>query len=216
MRAKSFLAAIAVSGIFATFASGANGAKFTASQYPASISGKADIVHVLSFDGSIKVSCEAVKLGPAELTVAIPSITLALSYSPCAAIVGELPFEAKVNANGCGLELTVAAEEGGHDTYTGNAALLCPPGKGLEVTIFKSSNVVLCRYTIEAVESFGLVEYENLTPSPGRITAKLGSASYPYRRTAGVAAACGKEISSGKYTGAMTLEGGSEVSIDIS
>jgi len=189
----SGLIVISILAMGAAAATAAQASEFTASEYPAEITGEQLIPYVFTI-GPNKVSCEATKITISQATP-LSLVTEQPTFAKCA--VGARP--ATVTLNGCDFLASV----------NGTKSISCPVGKVIQVHIYANAAAHVakedqCEITIGPQEGLGTTSYENKAGSPEDIKATDNIGSIAYTVTKGSKLLCGSN-GAGTLAGEMTL-----------
>jgi hypothetical protein len=187
------LALVAFLAITAVIASSASAAEFTASDYPATISGTQSAAHRFEVGGGT-VTCNTATFSGTQSGASVNQ-TIDPTYTGCTAF-------GFINSTVTGFKNT-----GGSCDYSFNAngvnTLVCPSG---DVKIDAGP----CSVTLEASKNTALKSntYTNNTPSAGRITAHTAVTNIHAVVTSGFGCpVAGKTYIDAKYTGSTVLSG---------
>lgn len=204
------LAVVAILAFGALGASSASAAKFTASSYPATLTGAQVEGQKWELGWSaFLLTCESVHFdGTGSIKEAQTTVEATPTFESCTATNFEFGNKvATLTPNGCAFKFHAEKESGGGDTYTGYIDLVCPEGKAIVYHLYDnaekhSKNEAVCTYNLEPQRLTG-VTFKNMTPTG--ITAELNS-KIQTKKISGTLLVCGPENQEGKFTGNTTLE----------
>lgn len=190
----SSLIVISVLAIGVGTASSAQASEFTASEYPAEISGEQVVPYTFSI-GVNKIICDAVKVTISQ-AMPLSLVTEQPTFAKCA--VGARPATATLN--GCDFLASV----------NGTKSISCPAGKAIQVHIYANAAAHAakedqCEINIAAQEGLGTTTYENKAGSPEDIKATDNISSIAYTIVKGTKLLCGSN-GVGTLAGEMTLK----------
>ncbi len=155
------LAFVAVLAMSAMVASAAQASKFTAAEYPATITGEQEggsTANRLTVGGAFVTCAQGNYHG--TLSEASSTLSVSLDYTECETSFGT---SATVDNNGCGY--TFHSGAGAEDTWAGTADLVCPAGQELTVTLG------LCTVHVAPQANLGGITFTNKTEaSPKDVT----------------------------------------------
>jgi hypothetical protein len=174
--------------------------RFTAAQYPATLSGNQSVQHAFSI-GTREIECSEAKF-PATLTEASASVAIAPEYSGCRF---EPSLLTTVSMNGCTYTLTAPFP----GSTAGSTRLACPAGQKVEYHVYeneakKLAEENLCLYTVGPQTPGGTTTIENLgSGAAADLRIKYAETGIVYTAE-GPKLRCGSSGSNGEYTGAST------------
>jgi hypothetical protein len=174
--------------------------RFTAAQYPATLSGNQSVQHSFSI-GTKEIECSEAKF-PATLTEASNSVAIAPEYSGCRF---EPSLITTVSMNGCTYTLTAPII----GSSAGSTKLVCPSGQKVEYHVYENeakrlAEENLCLYTVGAQTPGGSTTIENLgSGATADLRIKYAETGLVYTAE-GPKLRCGSSGSNGEYTGAST------------
>jgi hypothetical protein len=190
----SGLILISVLAMSAAAATAAQANEFTASEYPAEITGEQLIPYSFTI-GPNKVVCEATKITISQVAP-LSLVTEEPTFAKCA--VGLKP--ATVTLNGCDFLASV----------NGTKSIKCTAPKVIQVHIYANAAAHaakedLCEINVAAQEGLGTTTYENKAGSPEDIKATDNISSIAYTIVKGTKANCGAN-GTATLSGEMTLK----------
>jgi hypothetical protein len=208
-------------------------AHFTASEYPAHITGTQIENHTFAvFPGNI--TCEAAHFESHAQEKASTSLTVTPKYENCTTQVGGgAKKPTTVTTNGCWYRFTVHEKGTTHEektlntpgifggnsvqaishTWTGDFHLECPVGvNGIEVHVYENAtkhanNESQCTYTIkpQTINNLHIVIH-TVAGEPARATVYTENSEVKVNRTSGGLFSCGAAEQTAKYNGNTTVE----------
>lgn len=190
------LATVAALLIGAMAASAAQAEKYTAPQYPASITGKQTTTHVLTLNGGRKFQCTTVNVA-GTLTEASEELKTTSESAGCSMnILGSNSANTTVSCAGTyeHISLLVATKTVCSEKYTHHVAAYEDAGM----------TKPLCVYNIEDLGSFKGLTNENLGGTSG-VKTTYNLSGIPYKLISGSGLLCGPESSTATYTGTSTF-----------
>ncbi|HET6997152.1 MAG TPA: hypothetical protein VFI03_01055 [Solirubrobacterales bacterium] len=198
------LAVVAVLAMSAVVASAAQAeANFTASEYPAYVTGEQETgVHEFLGAGT-GVTCTGAHFLSHALGGPSPDLTVTAAYTGCKDTTFGL--SSTVTMNGCTYTFTTPTKVA-TDHYTGKVDLVCPAGKVVEV------HVATCTLTISPKTELGTVTYTNkpaATPKKD-VTLDIAVKGIPYKVDRGflcpISSTYDTTHNDGEYTGFATVK----------
>jgi hypothetical protein len=203
------LVATAVLMVSAVMASAAQAEKYTAAEYPATLSG-ASAVHSLSFGEKNKFECAKTTFS-GELKEASESAKLVPKYSECSMnVLGVKKVADTTSFCLMGLD---------HTTFIIFTRTTCELGYFHSVTVFNDAakTEVLCEYEVAPIEG-EKITHKNLEGTKG-IELSWEIKEIAYELLKGTTKNCGPESGSSTYTGTSVISAknklGKEISFDI-
>ncbi len=204
------LALIAVLAMSSVAASAASAQNFTASAYPATVTGSQSTTHQFVIGGNRTLTCDVATFA-LTLTASSPTATVTPKYgsteTACHVILLENTFDATVDMKGCDFLFTEPVG------LAGKVHVKCPAGSGpITITVYNGHKVThnvaneICRYTIVEQSPGGGLTYTNNTPVAGQITAHANVTGVNVVRAFGTLAACGAAAQTAVYTGSTVLK----------
>lgn len=206
------LAGFAVLALSALTAAGANAAEFTASAYPAAVSGTqpAGENHTFTYQGR-QVTCDTAVFVSEELNGPSSELTVTPTYEECHAVVLGVKLPATVTFDGCDYNFTAAAA-----TAEAQVHLNCETGKDVQIHIYNvlgghSPDNEVCTYTVQPQTVGGIVYHNN---GDGSVTVTANS-SVATTRVQGAALTCGSASGTSTYAGDTVVKGTAGQSVDV-
>ncbi|HMI82300.1 MAG TPA: hypothetical protein VK480_10970, partial [Solirubrobacterales bacterium] len=190
------LAIIAALALSAMVASAAQAAKYTATQYPASLTGNQSSTLVLTFNGARKFQCSGVTTS-GTLKEASEEFTTTSEKTGCTTEIAGIKYPSGTTAT-----CSIACEHISALTVT---RFVCVGKCTHDVTVYKDAAMTepLCVYGLEDFAEFKGVSTENLGGTNG-VKLSFNLSGIPYKLLSGTALLCGAESSTATYTGALT------------
>lgn len=203
------LVAVAAFALSAMIASAAQAEKFTAAQYPATLSG-ASATHSLTFEGAHKYECANTTFS-GEIIEASESVKLTPTYAECTMTIAGTKTK--------GITISSCKKGLDHVTFFFFTRTKCAEGYVHIIRIFKkgSETEVMCEYEAAPIEG-EKITHENLGETKGiKLTWEIGGISY--KLIAGTVLLCGPAEGKATYSGSSTISAkngeGKAIAFDI-
>jgi hypothetical protein len=202
------MTALAVVAVGSIGAAAAQAAQFTASQYPATLTGEATSTHVITFGGGPKIECQTVSQS-GKLEGASETFGIALGTEKCSQNIGGIKYESGTTFACSGIYTHLNTPLGTQKN--------CTSGYTHDwETYFGTTKT--CVYSMEDLGSYEGVKHENLGGTSG-VAFTYNLTGIPYKLTTGSTLLCGPASSTATYTGSSVYkaknEKGEAISFDI-
>jgi len=205
------LTIIAALALGAMVAPAAQAAKYTAAQYPASLTGKQSSGLVLTLNGGRKYQCSGVT-SSGTLKEASEGFATTSEQTGCTTEIAGTKFPSETSTT-CGVFYE-------HFTTLLVTKTVCVGSYTHHLAVYKDAakTELLCLYNLEDLGEYKGVSTENLGGTSG-VKVSFNLSGVPYKLLSGTALLCGAESSTATYTGALTYtaknEKGEAISFDV-
>lgn len=206
------VAVVAVLAMSAVVASAAQASHFTATKYPAIITGEqeekgAGIENFFEVNAGkvAKTECEIAKF-KGTLAAASETLSMAPTYEKCSTTLGTA---ATIDTEGCTYLFHAGAVIAGtgEDSWSGTVDIVCPAGKKIKVTA--PSGAIGCTIEIGSQNGLGAITYTNITTAkPEDVTVDVNVEKIAYNVVNNFACPLTTgNFANGKYVSKVTVTG---------